>query len=475
MVSAQLPYRTIYLISIFFFFPFFLFSQSITLKSSIENKGKTLFEASFDSSWIDFETHFKSENIKENTNPELKACSLQLTPFPFISISFGSLQSSGLPSKTRNPLFTLNATKAPIALITPKTFIASSSTKPPLSIGIEIQGDDWKTCAEGIIKDGHVYRFWISNEQEYSLLGISKSKIKIGTFCSYFENVSLLSDSWFLNQKEDSEEKTVHTAFDFSIKLNKTTISSSFFIHIPANDIPSPAIRLQGTFPIFWGTFSAGIFSSEIDNLEVYQKNENFYQSSFKDSEGKIPTSSIRGYIGTENLFPILVLSTIRIKLTTCLVYDKKKPLLWYEDGNQQFSAGTCLSFTAFSTTGIIELSNTTGEETTEKERLIAFTAIQILPKWIPGSIATSWKLTNEINHININLTLTPCKFFEFKNKTSVEYKLGHQVSPEETVSLLGKINLKNKGSLQGNIVANISSKTDYPDLTFTIKTIIFL
>lgn len=449
----------------------FLFSHTLTLKAATESKGKTLFSGAFDSSWIDSEAHLKYDLKEEKLPPELKAYNLQLTPISPVTLSLGSLQTSGLPSKVRNPLFSVMRTKAPQTSLTPKTLISPSSTKPPESIGIEIQSDGWKMSAEGIITDGHVSRFWMSSEQEYPFFGTSKSLFRVGIFCGYSENQTTASKSWFLLEKEERDGTMFHTAVDFSAKLHKTTVSSTLFLHIPVSGFPSPALRAQITFPIPLGFISAGIFSTEIDTSLFYAQKAKLPQSSYKNFEGKTQASSIRRYIGSENVFPLHFFTFSQLLLTTCLCYDTKKPTVWYESGKPHLTAGTSLSFTTFSTSAKIEYSNTAEPEFTGKDPLLVGTLSQSLPTYCPGNISATWKQTLDTKLLDIHIAFKPLSFLQLKSKTSFDFSQEQFVPPEESISLKGTVKFTHT-DLEASLSAVIKTHKDVPNIKLSIKAV---
>lgn len=467
-----LPKRSFYPIALIFTLTCLgvnLFSQTITLKAETESKGKNLFSASLDSIWLDVETHLKYDLSEESQSPELKAYSLQLTPISKATLSFGSLQTAGLPCKVRNPFFTVARTKAPQTLITPKTLISSSSTKTPESFGIEVNGNGWKTSAEGILKDSRVSRFWMSSEQDFALFGSSKSMFRIGIFCGYSENKTATTTSWFLCEQEGLSGQMFHTAVDFSARLYKTTVSTSIFLHIPSGDSPSPALRAQMTLPVPRGTISAGIFSTEITTSLFSAQKGNFNLSTFKTFEGKTPHSTLSGYIGSEHTVPLKVFSPSHIKITSCICYDKKKPTVWYEYGKPQLTAGTSLAVTTFSTCGTIEYSNTAEFDATGKEPLLVCTLNQALPKFYSGNMSAAWKQTLNTKLLDIHIALKPCSFIQLKSKTSFNFSQEHFIPPEESISLKGTGKLTHT-DLEASLSAIIKTYTDIPELKLSIK-----
>lgn len=471
MVSPQTSKLHAFFLVIIFFTPFYFYPESLTLMASAESKGKSLLDFSLDTSYLDFEAHLKSDKPEKITDLELKAYNLKIAPFSFLSVSFGSLQSSGLSAKARNPLFTLSRTKAPINTLTPKSFFSGSSTKPPQSIGIEIQGDGWRSCAEGILTDGHVSRCWMCNEQDFSFQFISKSYFRIEIFSSFSEQYARKSDSWFLIEKEDCDGPVFHTAIDFSAKLDKTTVSSTFFLHIPNCGLPAPAVRLQTSLPIPFGSISAGFFSSEIIKIKNAEPNCMYQYPNFKNSEGNSLSSSVRSYAGTENTIPLNFFSLSHFKLTTCIAYDIRKPLAWYETGKPQITAGSGFSLAAISTCIDFEYSNIFKYDSIGEDPLLLCTLTQKLDFWFPTALSASWKETSKIKHLNLNIFLKPCSLLEFKSKTNLDCTHKNFSFLEEIVSITVKATIK-KIDIHSILLLTITNLKDIPDIHFVIKTI---
>ena len=471
MVSPQHSILHTFFLFLLFLIPFYFYPESLTLTGFTENKGKNRLDISLDTSYIDCELHLKSDKSKENSQLDLTAYNLQISPFAFLTVSFGSLQSSGLSAKTRNPLFTLSRTKAPLTTLTPKTILSGSSTKPPHSIGIEIQSDNRRTCAEGILTDGHVSRCWASIEQDFVFFNLAKSYFRIGIFSSFSESHTLKTDSWFLIEKEDCEGSVFDTAIDFSAKLGKATASSTFFLHIPNCGTPAPAIRLQTSVPIPFGSISAGFFSSELIKIKLTASNCMFQYTTFKNSEGKTLSSSVRSYAGTEHTIPLTIFPLSQFKLHTCVAYDKKKPVLWYESGKPQITAGSGLSLTATSTSIGLEYSNIYKSDSIVKDSLLMYTLTQKLDFWFPTIISASLKEGNKLKQCNFNVFLKPCIQLEIKSNTSVDCSQKKFISIEEKISITGKAKIK-KMQIHSILSTSISKQKDIPDVSFVIKTI---
>ncbi len=391
MGSNRLSFSLLFSVSLpLFIMPTLTGETSITISGNPEDSIALHAEQNWNT--INIHADAISKKSENGFDQELKTLSFLAEPFTNTALYIGSLSSSGLYSRSRNPLPQYASSKPPTAQKPINTTFSHSQSAIPASGGFAIGFPHIKfgLSVDLQASDARIPDF-TQNPDQIGLyletpqsISIGPIQFKGGIFSSLISRNRKPATSWF-SEKTDEYSPLIHFSLgDGWMRWKK--LSGRFTVFRRSSPIhhAQHALRLEADYAIRSITFSSGIF---------------YCQPDFTDAEDQSPAATFRICTGFNSEWRLSSIGSPLILWSGVISREKPKKESWHSMQPDKTSAGTrsIVKFKRVSVENEYIYSGETIEHTHQ---------VRIKPR-LSGSPTAHLKASFEHRNMNISGTLT--------------------------------------------------------------------